>query len=163
DPAKCQAPDGTLNSDCYLAVSSLSFRSWNRGLARTFGIGTSNSFGVWRWNGTRWYPDATFPGNRSCPGASVVWAGKLDYWLIGASSSWAGLCRFDGLNFLWQPLPLPSATVVRGKAIDASSGHTTGTSGITSGACSAWNDCWFFGTYGTVVHWDGKVLSDKSP
>ena len=35
--------------------------------------------------------------------------------------------------------------------------------GITSGACLAWNNCWFFGTYGTVVHWDGKTLSDATP
>src|SRR5215472_2148826 len=54
---------------CYLVVTSLAFRSWNRGLAATT-TGDSvnpnssdprkNPFGVWLFNGTRWYPDPTF-------------------------------------------------------------------------------------------------------
>ncbi len=35
--------------------------------------------------------------------------------------------------------------------------------GITSGTCLAWNDCWFFGTYGVAVHWNGQVLTDATP
>src|SRR5262249_8102150 len=34
---------------------------------------------------------------------------------------------------------------------------------IRTGSCLAWNDCWFFGTYGTVLRWDGKVRTDASP
>jgi hypothetical protein len=160
DPSKCQNQDGSLNGACYLIPSSLSFRAWNRGLARTQG---SSAFGLWRFNGSRWFPDPTFPGNKQCPGTKVVWAGKLDFWVIAAGTPWAGLCRFDGFNFIWEPLSLPKATVARGKALDATIGNDSGVTGITSGACRAWNDCWFFGTYGTIVHWDGNVLSDESP
>jgi hypothetical protein len=34
---------------------------------------------------------------------------------------------------------------------------------IKSAACFAWDSCWFFGTYGAVVHWDGHALIDASP
>jgi hypothetical protein len=34
--------------------------------------------------------------------------------------------------------------------------------GISSGACFAWNNCWFFGDNGIQVHWDGQSLSDAS-
>src|SRR5262249_29474384 len=76
---------------------------------------------------------------------------------------WKGLCRFDGLNFLWQPVPLPKATIARAAAIESVVGEDQGDVGITSGTCRAWNDCWFFGTYATIVHWDGKQLTDASP
>ncbi len=105
-----------------------------------------------------------FPGYSVCPGHTVVWAGKLDYWLIGGPNdlSWSRLCRFDGATLEWESLELPAATkqhvtTVAGKEERRRPG------GITSAACLAWNNCWFFGTYGTVMHWDGTQLSDASP
>ena len=150
-----------------LTVTSLAFRAWNRGLAATATNvpGASNPVAVWLYNGSRWFPDPTFPGSRACPGNTVLWAGKLDYWLIGTpTGNWVNLCRFDGSQFVWEPLPLPAATVSRGKALDKSLNNgNSGTTGITSGTCLAWDDCWFFGTYGAVVHWDGVTLTDDSP
>src|SRR5262249_12442708 len=71
--------------------------------------------------------------------------------------------RFDGSQFVWEPLQLPAATVARGKALDKTLGNNNaGTTGITNGTCLAWDDCWFFGTYGTIVHWDGDALTDDS-
>src|SRR5262249_4643903 len=155
------------SSCAVLNVTSLAFRAWNRGLAATATNvpGASNPLGVWLYNGSRWFPDPTFPGSRACPGNTVLWAGKLDYWLIGTpTGNWVNLCRFDGSQFVWEPLPLPAATVARGKALDKSVFNSNaGTTGITSGTCLAWDDCWFFGTYGTVVHWDGVALTDESP
>lgn len=157
DP-RCAPVLGEARSACYLAVTSLAFRAWNRGIAATAG-GSGNPFGAWLFNGVRWYPDPTFPGTRACPGSHVLWAGKLDYWLIGAGAqNWPVLCRFDGSGFVWQPLPVPAAT--RDRARDASGNVRPG--GITTGACAAWNDCWFFGTYGAVVRWNGKTLTDAS-
>src|SRR5262249_30911338 len=126
--------------------------------------GISNPLGVWLYNGSRWFPDPTFPGSQTCPGNVVIWAGKLDYWLIGTpSGNWINLCRFDGSQFVWEPLQLPAAPVARGKALDKTLGNTNaGTTGITNGTCLAWDDCWFFGTYGTIVHWDGDALTDDS-
>src|SRR5215472_349261 len=100
---------------CYLNVTSMAFRAWNRGLAATTNPGASPTpFGVWLFNGTRWYPDPTFPGASVCKGNTVLWAGKLDYWLIGTGQNgWAPLCRFDGSNFLWEPLPMPQGTIDR--------------------------------------------------
>jgi len=152
-------------------VTSLAFRSWNRGLAATT-TGDSvnpnssdprkNPFGVWLFNGTRWYPDPTFPGAGVCQGNTVLWAGKLDYWLIGTGQNgWAPLCRFDGSNFLWEPLPMPSGTIAR--LGDPITGQLPIHGGITSGSCLAWDNCWFFGTDDTVLHWDGEALSDVSP
>ena len=145
---------------CYLTVTSLAFRAWNRGLAATPG-GARNPFGVWLYNGTRWYPDPTFPGTNVCQGNTILWAGKLDYWLIGTGQNgWAPLCRFDGSNFLWEPLPMPQGTIDRlGNTLRQLPPH----GGITSGSCLAWDNCWFFGTEGTVLHWDGQNLSDVSP
>jgi len=169
DPVDLSSEDcRTRPSSCALLnVTSLAFRAWNRGLAATATNvpGASNPLGVWLYNGARWFPDPTFPGSRACPGNTVLWAGKLDYWLIGTpTGNWVNLCRFDGSQFVWEPLPLPTATVARGKALDKSIGNSNaGTTGITSGTCLAWDDCWFFGTYGTVVHWDGVELSDDSP
>ena len=76
------------NPPCYLQVNSLAFRAWNRGLAAT-GLPLSSDptatvgFGVWLYNGANWFPDPTFPGSGVCPGSIVLWAGKLDYWLVG--------------------------------------------------------------------------------
>lgn len=134
---------------CWLTVASVAFRSWNRGLAAMEPnlLGGSNSaFSVWLYNGVRWFPDPTFPGPATCPGATVLWAGKLDYWLIGGTT----LCRFDGVNFAWDPLSVPAATKAYGGG------------NITSGACFSWNDCWFFGNNGGRVHWDGQTLTDAS-
>ena len=156
-----QAPVGT---QCALQVTSMAFRAWNRGLAAATAADTPGNvaFGVWLFNGTTWYPDPTFPGSATCGGSTVLWAGKLDYWLIGGSSDAAQqtLCRFDGVNLVWQPLPLPPATVAR-LPFNSSTNKPVG--GVTSGTCYAWNNCWFFGTDGIVVHWDGQTLSDASP
>jgi hypothetical protein len=158
----CVTPAGASNGDC-LIVSSLAFRAWNRGLAATSRSGNTTPYVVWLYNGTRWYPDPTFPGPKACPGKTVLWAGKLDYWLIGEganASPWAGLCRFDGVDFTWQPLPLPAETLARAP-VDGNGNRKPG--GITSGTCFSWDNCWFFGDVGTVVHWDGKQLTDESP
>jgi hypothetical protein len=146
---------------CYLTVTSMAFRAWNRGLAATPG-GSKNPFGVWLYNGTRWYPDPTFPGTGVCQGNTVLWAGKLDYWLIGTGvNGWAPLCRFDGSNFLWETLPMPLGTIER--LGDPITKQLPIHGGITSGSCLSWDNCWFFGTDGTVLHWDGQVLTDVSP
>src|SRR5215468_3710920 len=148
---------------CYLNVTSMAFRAWNRGLAATtYPGGSSTPFGVWLFNGTRWYPDPTFPGTRTCQGNTILWAGKLDYWLIGTGQNgWAPLCRFDGSNFLWEPLPMPIDTVLR--LGDPVTHQLPIDGGITSGSCLAWDNCWFFGTEDTVLHWDGNALTDVSP
>jgi hypothetical protein len=157
------APPG---SQCALTVTSIAFRAWNRGLAATTSSETpaDNPYGVWLFNGVTWLPSPGFPGYNVCPGHTVVWAGKLDYWLIGGPTDlgWSRLCRFDGATLEWEPLELPATTkqhvtVVAGKEERRRPG------GITSAACLAWNNCWFFGTYGTIVHWDGTQLSDASP
>jgi hypothetical protein len=165
------------NPPCYLQATSFAFRAWNRGLAATGQPANNNdpsgsvAFGVWLYNGSNWFPDPTFPGSAACPGSTVLWAGKLDYWLIGSSPQPPNstvtlgtgpqrtLCRFDGTNLVWEPLPLPAATVAR-LPIDLVTGTPVG--GITSGACFAWNNCWFFGTDGIEVHWDGERLADAS-
>jgi hypothetical protein len=157
---------------CYLTAQSMAFRAWNRGLAALaqprLGHGSNPSnvpYGLWLYNGTTWFPDPTFPGASVCPGSEVLWAGKLDYWLIGpnvagdAVSPSRTLCRFDGINLQWEPLSLPAGTVAR-LPVDSLTGSPAG--GITSGACYAWNDCWFFGEDGIAVHWDGQTLSDAS-
>jgi hypothetical protein len=162
-------PSGEQSPSCYLTVTSMAFRAWNRGLAATEasaqvnGEPAADPFVVWLFNGTRWFPDPTFPGQAACKGNTVVWAGKLDYWLVGpGNQTWPSICRFDGINFLWEPLSLPQKTLQR-ITVPASDPPRLEPGGITSAACPAWNDCWFFGTYGTVVHWDGKALSDASP
>jgi len=143
------------NPACYEQVTSMAFRAWNRGLATTSG----GPFGVWLYNGTNWFPDPTFPGSSVCPGTTVLWAGKLDYWLIGSSThSVSTLCRFDGVNLVWDPLTLPAATVAHWPL--NLQGQRAG--GITAGTCFAWNNCWFFGTDGVEVHWDGQELTDET-
>jgi hypothetical protein len=150
-------------SSCYLDVTSMAFRAWNRGLAATTSnVASRVPFGVWLFNGTRWYPDPTFPGSNVCKGNTVLWAGKLDYWLIGPGpTGWAPLCRFDGSNFLWEPLPMPLGTIQR--LGDPATGQLPLRGGITSGSCLSWDNCWFFGTDDSVLHWDGDALTDVSP
>jgi hypothetical protein len=176
-----------LENQCYLTVTSIAFRSWNRGLAATTAAtkltsstaAEKNPYGVWIYNGEQWSPDPTFPGRKVCPGHTIIWGGKLDYWLIGGPTdlNWSRLCRYNGLEHEWEPFSVPKATLqritpptipahsARGSNSPASTvvnlGHRLG--GITSGACLAWNDCWFFGTYGAVVYWNGQALVDSSP
>jgi hypothetical protein len=175
--SKC-APEasGEEHDSCYLTVSSMAFRAWNRGVAATVasaifgGERVPTPYGVWLFNGTRWFPDPTFPGQSVCKGTTVVWAGKLDYWLVGGpawasapkATSWAPLCRFDGINHVWAPEPLPQATLLHASPA-GSLAPAPQPGSITSAACFAWNDCWFFGTYGTIVHWNGEILTDASP
>jgi hypothetical protein len=156
--------EGPPGSQCALTVTSMAFRAWNRGLAATdtgeAGTEAKNPYGVWLFNGVSWLPSPGFPGYNACPGHTVVWAGKLDYWLIGGPTDlgWSRLCRFDGATLEWEALELPEATLAR---VVVEKNRRVG--GITSASCLAWNDCWFFGTYGTVVHWDGTQLVDASP
>src|SRR5262249_36610448 len=98
DPVDTSTPQcGLQQPACYLTITSFAFRSWNRGLAAAApppGVGKT-PFGVWLWNGARWYPDPTFPGSGVCQGDTVLWAGKLDYWLVGpGSQNWPSICRF---------------------------------------------------------------------
>jgi hypothetical protein len=165
-----QAP----GSQCALTVTSLAFRAWNRGLAATDTSEalTKNPYGVWLYNGSSWVPSPGFPGNGTCPGHTVVWAGKLDYWLIGGpgDTNWSRLCRFDGSALEWESLELPAATKQRVSYLVGTEERRR-PGGITSAACLAWNNCWFFGTYGVVLHWGphevgGRQvlsLSDASP
>src|SRR5262249_3703643 len=94
---------GVDNIGQCLPVKSFAFRAWNRGLAATAPITSADkaTYSVWLYNGTRWFPDPTFPGAKTCPGTTVLWAGKLDYWLIGRSEASSAtsveLCRFDGV------------------------------------------------------------------
>jgi len=156
---------------CYLKVTSMAFRAWNRGLAATTGIGgVENPHGVWFYNGSIWESSPGFPGPKTCSGHTVVWAGKKDYWLVGSepgrNKRWEDLCRFDGVNLQWEPLSIPQATLEHASAVlkTAPSTEFPKPEGqITSAACFAWNNCWFFGTAGTVVHWDGETLTDASP
>lgn len=179
----------------------MAFRSWNHGLAATFpetlihdsvsSFGSraeKNPYGVWIFedtpeSGPQWFPDPTFPGRKVCPGHTIVWAGKLDYWLVGGPSdkSWSRLCRFDGATGQWQPFSVPAATMRRvtppvipptpapsstaavSRLSEPVMNRVPKPGGITSAACLAWWDCWFFGTYGVIVHWNGSVLSDASP
>jgi hypothetical protein len=156
---------------CYLTVTSMAFRAWNRGLAATTEQGGGNTgpdpFGVWIFNGSRWYPSPGFLGRSACPGHTIVWAGKLDYWLVGPGTEWARLCRFDGVRLQWEPLELPTATkehvAERVEIVNGQEVLKLKPGGITAAACFAWNNCSFLGTYGTVVHWNGHVLTDTSP
>jgi hypothetical protein len=165
---------------CYLTVTSMAFRAWNRGLAATSPEQPNqeqrnqNQKGVWIFNGTSWLPDTTFPGHRECPGTTILWAGKLDYWLIGAwkGESWPDLCRFDGKRGRWETgLKVPAATLARltPAPTPAAPDPKPKVGAIRAGSCFAWNDCWFFGSYGVMLHWSqpepGKPpeLSDASP
>jgi hypothetical protein len=152
-------------SQCYLRVTSMAFRAYNRGLAATSnfvfnGPTTVSPFGVWLFNGSRWSPDPTFPGPSVCAGDTILWAGKLDYWLVGKPTTpghtGSSLCRYDGSTFAWQPLEIPSETRVKvpAPAVAAS---------VAAGSCFAWNDCWFFGPEGVRLHWDGATLADFTP
>jgi hypothetical protein len=169
-PNCARRPDGADPESCFLTVTSMAFRSWNRGLAATVEAQepARTAFGVWLFNGTRWFPDPTFPGHKTCPGRTIAWAGKLDYWLVGGpskGSKWAPLCRFDGELHEWEPLEVPKATLERvtPPTTPETPNPPPNEGSITAAACLTREDCWFFGTYGTVVHWDGKVLSDASP
>ena len=151
---------------CYLTVTSMAFRAWNRGLAATepdFHGVSETAFGVWIFNGSIWYPAPGFPGSARCPGHTVLWAGKKDFWLIGGTK----LCRFDGLVNEWEQFEVPSASSKRLAALAVPPAPAP-TTRVTSGACFAYNNCWFFGDYGTVVHWSGlragqPPLADASP
>jgi hypothetical protein len=174
-PCKPVASRGAMEDPpaCYLTVTSMAFRSWNRGLAATSPeqpnqeLRSQNPYGVWIFNGTRWFPDPTFPGHAECPGTTVLWAGKLDYWLIGEwkGESWPTLCRFDGVHLLWETLKVPAATLARVTPAPTPSAPNPKPKpgAIRAGGCLAWNDCWFFGSYGAVLHWDGHELTDASP
>jgi hypothetical protein len=150
---QCARLGGDVNPACYLTVSSIAFRAPNRGLAAML---DDTPFGVWLYNGSRWFPDPTFPGKRVCPGTTVFWAGKLDYWLVGGP--WTRVCRFDGAEFAWEPLTLPATTLQRVTKADG----TFLSGGITAGACLSWDDCTLFGSYGVRVHWNGFALTDRS-
>jgi len=178
NPSECaphNAPGSPQVAECYLTVTSMAFRAWNRGLAATeANRGEPTPYPVWIFNGTTWYPAPLgLPrgpsGERVCRGNTIVWAGKLDYWLVGGepggSGKWADLCRFDGAHLEWDPLEVPEATLDRvTPAPTAENPHPAPAAGtVTSAACFTWNNCWFFGTYGTVVHWNGEVLTDASP
>jgi hypothetical protein len=149
-------PDG-YQSLCYLRVTSLAFRAWNRGLAATTTITPPGGsalpptpFGVWLYNGSRWSPDPTFPGKATCPGNTILWAGKLDYWLVGGRT----LCRYDGSTFGWSSLEIPLET--RSKVVAPSLPAS-----VAAGACFAWNNCTFFGPEGVRLHWNGAELTDS--
>ncbi len=171
------APNGPEGLGCYLTVTSMAFRAWNWGLAVTVNTpparSENTSRGVWIFNGTSWYPDPTFPGSKTCPGHTIVWAGKLDYWLVGAPSSsanstkWADICRFDGATLEWEPLEIPTATkehvTEKIEFVNGQEVRTLKPGTITSAACFAWDNCWFFGTYGTVLHWSGGETPGQPP
>jgi hypothetical protein len=184
------AGTAAIQDECYLTVTSMAFRSWNHGLAATYPASLpvtgsqktaqKNPYAVWIFNGNltpgqQWYPDPTFPGRKICPGHTIVWAGKLDYWLVGVepeqNNGWARLCRYDGLEHEWQPFSVPKAALQRVTRPTIPGGPLVGPKeqpkpqpgGITSAACIAWNDCWFFGSYGVVLHWNGQTLADASP
>jgi hypothetical protein len=156
-------PAGSDSTATPLVVSSLAFRAWNRGLAAVSGRlgGNSSPYSVWRFNGSSWYPDPTFPGPSVCSGNTILWAGKLDYWLIGGpynpGTGQSGVCRFDGVNYQWDPFSIPAASLAHVPNADQSNFT------LHSGACFSWDNCWFFGDYGVVDHWDGQTLSDASP
>ena len=149
-------------SGCYLQVDSMAFRAWNRGIAATSSSKSqTTAFGVWLNNGTRWYPDPTFPGQSVCKGNTVLWAGKRDYWLIGSRfRNWPRLCRFDGSIYEWQPLDIPPEAVAH---IPLTSRGALQPGAINAGDCFSWDNCWFFGTYGIILHWDGTQLTDATP
>ena len=171
--AACQAWEATTPNTqgdpiaCYLSVDSMAFRAWNRGIAVTSpppnSALTTTPFGVWLYNGFRWFPDPTFPGQSVCQGRTALWAGKLDYWVVGqvtGASNWPALCRFDGVNFEWEPLAVPKAALAH---VPVTATGTPAPGAIHTGACFAWNDCWFFGSFGVVLRWDGQSLTDATP
>jgi hypothetical protein len=153
-------PVGPASTAIPLVVNSLAFRAWNRGLAAMTPTTGGSPYTVWLFNGQRWYPDPTFPGPSVCSGGTILWAGKLDYWLIGgqydSSNGTVGVCRFDGVNYQWDPIQIPAASLSRVP------GSFQAQFTLHAGACFAWNNCWFFGDYGVVDHWDGQTLSDVS-
>jgi hypothetical protein len=151
------------NNLCYLRADSMAFRAWNRGLAAVRLKDGTTPFGVWLFNGRRWFPDPTFPGQSTCSGKTVLWAGKLDYWLVGAGA-WGRLCRFDGVSLQWEPLPVPKAALAHVPVVTTKDNvaGSPALGGINTGACFAWDGCWFFGNFGVVLHWDGQALSDAS-
>jgi len=141
---------------CYLPVESMAFRSWNRGLALV-----SGNYAVWTYNGSFWEPNASFPGQSTCQGNTILWAGKLDYWVIGVSdreSNWTALCRYDGVDQTWESLPIPPSALA---VVPNNADGTKYPGSITAGVCLAWNNCWFFGSYGVELHWDGTSLTGE--
>ena len=159
-PDRCfQATSTGSPSPCFLVATSFAFRAWNRGVAavRAPNLDGRTAFGVWVYNGVRWFPDPTYP-SASCSGDKVLWAGKLDYWLVGGTS----LCRFDGDTQAWQVVRVPSATTLRLTYRQAGRPIVLGLD-INDGVCAAWDSCWFFGKLGTVLRWNGVALQDASP
>lgn len=145
-PCSIDPTSPNLPQNCWLTVTSMAFRSWNYGLAATADedpLDGPAAYGVWIYNGTRWYPNPTFPGAANCPGGTILWAGKLDYWLIGEGhngttpSAPSTACRFDGASDEWEVFPKEP---------------------FYAGACYAYSSCWFFGAGGAVTRWDGTAL-----
>jgi hypothetical protein len=163
-PSNLDCPETEKKGEpCDLTVTSLAFRSWNRGLAATRELGAARErTDIWTYNGEGWRRDPTFASQReNCLGQKILWAGKLDYWLVGGSSSlgsngrvkWSNPCRFDGQTLEWGPVPVPSAALEHASQTNSEGKQELRRGGITSGACFAWNNCWFFGSYATVLHW----------
>jgi hypothetical protein len=155
---------------CYLTVTSMTFKAWNRGRAVT-----TNNQGqsmVWTYNGTQWGPEPAFSLQRNkCLGTTIIAASKGDYWLINANSSdgqpWQPLCRFDREENEWGPIEIPKSVaqqltyIIHPGEGPPNEAIATRGGGITSGTCFAWNNCWFFGSYGVVLHWSEKLVEPE--
>ncbi len=151
---------------CYQTVTSMAFKGWDNGRAVT-SEGPGNPKMVWRYAAGHWSPDSAFLAQRSnCTGEKIISAGGGDYWLIDATPKlpgqpWPSLCRFDRESGEWGEVPIPASTKERLEYVKTETREgvvvheerKTRVGAITSGACFAWNDCWFFGSYGVVLHW----------
>lgn len=158
----CAIAIGQEQRPCYLTVASMTFKAWNEGRAVTEGPGTEHNKLIWSYNGQRWSLEPTFLAvSKSCDGRTIISAGKGDYWLVNASPAqpgqpWRPLCRFDSESNEWGPVAIPASTAQRLLYVSGSGTKQllkTRNGAITSGACFAWNNCWFFGSYGIVLHW----------
>ena len=155
---------------CYLSVDSMAFRAWNRGIAVTSPPPNSEAvhdplrrLAVQRHQVV---PRPDVPGavgmqgtDRSVGGQARLLGGWPDR--AGRRRSWPALCRFDGVNFEWEPLAVPKAALAH-VPVDPTTGNPV-SGAIQAGACFAWNDCWFFGSFGVVLRWDGQSLTDATP
>jgi hypothetical protein len=163
EPCKTAETEGR---PCYLKVLSMTFKAWNEGRAVTEGPKEREGPPlVWAYNGKRWSVDPTFLAQaKNCTGTTIISAGKGDYWLVNASPKatgepWAPLCRFDAESDEWGPVSIPATTAERLTYLGEHESIRTRSGGITSGACFAWNNCWFFGSYGVVLHWSEEPPS----